>query len=196
MHSLLTDVLNDIPGNVGVMELVVLDVAVEYDVLKFGRILVDVDVVMLDVLGDGVLELIDADVVEDDDDVLKRVLCNIGVVELVVLDAEVKHDVLKFEGVLVDVDVVLLDVLGDGVLELIDADIVEDVDVLEEVLGNVGVVELVALDAGVKHDVLKFEGVLVDVDVVEPDVLGDEVHELVDADVVEDVDVLKRLLGN
>eukprot|EP00971_Amphidinium_carterae_P143757 2848534-Amphidinium_carterae.1 len=47
-------------------------------------------------------------------------------------------------------------------------------------------VQLVVIDVAVKHDVLKFEGVLVDVDVVEQDVLCNEVHELVDADVVED----------
>eukprot|EP00971_Amphidinium_carterae_P033111 651744-Amphidinium_carterae.1 len=139
------------------VELVVRDVAVERDVLEFEGVLVDVDVVELDALGDKVHELANADVV-DGDDVLEEVLGNVGVVELVVRDVAVEHDVLKFEGVLVDIDVVMLDALGNGVLELIDADVVEDVEVLKEVHCNVGVVELVALDAEVKRGVLKFEG--------------------------------------
>eukprot|EP00971_Amphidinium_carterae_P288389 5725397-Amphidinium_carterae.2 len=49
--------------------------------------------------------------------------------------------------------------------ELVNADVVEDVEVLKVVLGDLGVVELVvALDVAVNHDMLKFEGVLVDVD--------------------------------
>eukprot|EP00971_Amphidinium_carterae_P043391 853959-Amphidinium_carterae.1 len=51
------------------------------------------------------------------------------------------------DDVLSNVDVVELDVLGDGVHELVHADVVEDVDVLKEELSNIGVVELVvALD--------------------------------------------------
>eukprot|EP00971_Amphidinium_carterae_P044111 868043-Amphidinium_carterae.2 len=63
-----------------------------------------------------------------------------------------EHDVLKFEGVLVDVDVVELAVLGDDVPELVDAD---------DVLGHVGVVELVVLGAEVEDDVLAFGDELV-----------------------------------
>eukprot|EP00971_Amphidinium_carterae_P007760 153790-Amphidinium_carterae.1 len=55
-------------------------------------------------------------------------VCNVGVDVDDVVVLIFKHDELKLEGVLVDVDVVMLDALGDGVLELICADVVEDVD--------------------------------------------------------------------
>eukprot|EP00971_Amphidinium_carterae_P299334 5947237-Amphidinium_carterae.1 len=43
----------------------------------------------------------------------------------------------------------------------------------------------------------QLRGVFVDVDVVELDVLGDKVHELVDTDVVEEkFDELEEVLGN
>eukprot|EP00971_Amphidinium_carterae_P029237 575439-Amphidinium_carterae.1 len=54
-----------------------------------------------------------------------------------------KHGVVAFEDVLVDADAIKPNVLGGGVRELIDADVVEDVDVLKEVLSDVGVVEQV-----------------------------------------------------
>eukprot|EP00971_Amphidinium_carterae_P297967 5920774-Amphidinium_carterae.1 len=60
----------------------------------------------------------------------------------------------------------------------------ENVDVLEEVLGQVGVVELVVPDVKVEHDELILEDVLVNVDVVELGVLGDDTTEFIDADVV------------
>eukprot|EP00971_Amphidinium_carterae_P145602 2885692-Amphidinium_carterae.1 len=44
--------------------------------------------------------------------------------------------------VLNDID----DVSANRVVDVVDADVVEDVDVLEEVLGDVGVVELEVLD--------------------------------------------------
>mmetsp|Transcript_38287 Transcript_38287/g.88397 ORF Transcript_38287/g.88397 Transcript_38287/m.88397 type:complete len:104 (+) Transcript_38287:100-411(+) len=60
--------------------------------------------------------------------------------------------VLEFGDALVDVDAVKLDVLGDGVHDFVNAAVVEDIDVLKEVLSDFGVVELVALDVAVKHD--------------------------------------------
>eukprot|EP00971_Amphidinium_carterae_P175275 3474671-Amphidinium_carterae.3 len=74
------------------------------------------------------------------------------VVQLVVLDVEVEHDVLAFEDVFVDVDVVELNVLGDDIPELVDANVVQDVDVLEEVPGDVGIVELVVHAVQGEHD--------------------------------------------
>eukprot|EP00971_Amphidinium_carterae_P192141 3812286-Amphidinium_carterae.1 len=65
----------------------------------------------------------------------------------------------------VDVEV---DVLGDGMHELVNAAAVEDVDVLKEVLSDVGVVELVVPDVTMKYDVLIFGDVLVDVDAIKP----------------------------
>eukprot|EP00971_Amphidinium_carterae_P328292 6460086-Amphidinium_carterae.3 len=64
------------------------------------------------------------------------------------------------------------------------------------VLDDVGVAELVALDVGVEDDVLVLEDALVDIDGVELVVLGDDVHGLVDADVVDDVDVFEEVLGD
>eukprot|EP00971_Amphidinium_carterae_P161945 3210527-Amphidinium_carterae.1 len=98
-----------------------------------------------------------------------------------------KCSILTPSSVNVNVDVVEVEVLGDEVHELIDADVVEDVDVL--VLSDVG--KLVVLDVVMEYGVFKFEGVLVDVDVVELTVLGGEVHGLVDVDVMEDADVLE-----
>eukprot|EP00971_Amphidinium_carterae_P034026 669980-Amphidinium_carterae.2 len=148
-------------GDVGVMELAVLNVAVKHDVF---------------IIENGVLS-------------------DVGEVELVVLNVKVKHGVLRFEDVLVDAGAVKRDVLGDRAHELVNADL-EDVDVFDGMLGVVGVVELAVLNVAVEHDVLVFEDVLVDADAVKPNVLGDGVHELIDADVVEDVDVLKEVLSN
>eukprot|EP00971_Amphidinium_carterae_P299006 5940148-Amphidinium_carterae.1 len=61
------------------------------------------------------------------------------VVKLVVLDVEVDDEMLEFEDALVDVDVVEQVVLGSDVPELVDAGFVGNVDVLEEVLDDVGV---------------------------------------------------------
>eukprot|EP00971_Amphidinium_carterae_P095186 1883172-Amphidinium_carterae.1 len=92
-----------------------------------------------DVFGDDVQARVNADVVEEVG-VHEKVLGDVGVVELVVLDVEVEHDMLILEGeVLSNVDVVELDVLGEGVHELVPADVVEDVDVLKEELDKVGV---------------------------------------------------------
>eukprot|EP00971_Amphidinium_carterae_P136521 2704997-Amphidinium_carterae.1 len=51
--------------------------------------------------------------------------CTSGVLT-VVLNVEVEDDSLAFEGILIDVDVVKLDMLGDDALRLVDADVVED----------------------------------------------------------------------
>eukprot|EP00971_Amphidinium_carterae_P081780 1617771-Amphidinium_carterae.1 len=84
--------------------------------------------------------------------VLEEVLGDVGIAELVVLAVEVEYDVLVFDNMLVNVDVLDLavlgddaPVLGDDVSELLDADVVEDVDVHKEVLGKCGIVELVLL---------------------------------------------------
>eukprot|EP00971_Amphidinium_carterae_P339376 6477140-Amphidinium_carterae.1 len=131
-------------------------------------------------LGDGVPEIIDADVV-DDVDVLEcsAMLC----------------DALAFEDELVDLDVVELDMLGDDVPELINADVVE-VDVLKEVHGDVAAMELVVLGVKIKDNTLAFEDELVNVVVVKLDALDDDVPAFRDADVVEDVDVLVEVLGD
>eukprot|EP00971_Amphidinium_carterae_P254565 5053988-Amphidinium_carterae.1 len=187
------DVLKDVPSDVGVVELVVRVAAVKHGALAFEDVLVDVDAVKLNVYGDGVHRLVNADVVEDVD-VLKEVLSDNGVVELFVLDVAVEHGVLAFEDVLVDVDAVNLDIYGDCVHGLVN--VVEDVDVLKEVLSDVGVVELIVPDVAVKHGGLAFEDVLVDADAVNLNVYGDGVHGLVNADVREDVDVLKEVLSD
>eukprot|EP00971_Amphidinium_carterae_P102994 2038623-Amphidinium_carterae.1 len=102
-----------------------------------------------------------------------------------------------FEGVLVDVDIVELDVLRDDAPELVDADVMQDVEVLEDKLGHVGVVEQVVFGAGVADDVLVNGDELDDVDVVELEVLVfDAASELVDADVVREVVGLKEVLGD
>eukprot|EP00971_Amphidinium_carterae_P240310 4771058-Amphidinium_carterae.1 len=104
-------------------------------------------------------------------------------------------EVLSDVGILVDVDVVDLNVLWDNVPGLVDADVVEDADVLEEMLdGDVGVVELVVLDVEVVDDLLVLEGILVDVDVVDLNVLWGDVPGLVDANIIKNVDVLKEML--
>jgi len=84
----------------------------------------------------------------------------------------------------------------DEVHELVDAGVVEDVVLLKEALGDLGVVELVVPDVEVEHDALMFEDVLVDTDVIEQEMLDEEVHELVHAGVVGDVDVLEEAFGN
>eukprot|EP00971_Amphidinium_carterae_P240120 4767235-Amphidinium_carterae.1 len=104
--------------------------------------------------------------------------------------------VLEFGDALVDVDAVKLDVLGDGVHDFVSAAVVEGVDVLKEVLSGIGVVELAMPAVAVEHDVLIFGDVLVDVDAVKLDVPRDSVHELIDVDVVQDVDVLKEVLSD
>eukprot|EP00971_Amphidinium_carterae_P039078 768126-Amphidinium_carterae.1 len=142
------------------VELIVLDVEVVDDLLGFGDKLVDVDVGELVVLGGNVLELVNVDVVED--------------VEVLV---EV-FDVLTCEGVLVDVDAVEQGVLGSDVSELVDADVVKKGDLLEKLLGGVGVV---VLDVDAEDDLLVHEGVIVDADVHNPVVLRGDALELVDA---------------
>eukprot|EP00971_Amphidinium_carterae_P201215 3992926-Amphidinium_carterae.1 len=63
-----------------------------------------------------------------------------------------KHGVVACEDVLVDADGIKQDdVLRDSVRELIDADVVEDVDVLKKALSDVGVVEQVVPDVTMKH---------------------------------------------
>eukprot|EP00971_Amphidinium_carterae_P159168 3155570-Amphidinium_carterae.1 len=84
-----------------------------------GDVLVDVNAVRLDMLGD------------------------------VVLAVAVKHEVRMFEVVLTNVDAVKLDVLGDSVHELIDADVVQDVDVHADVVQDVDVLKEVLSDVGV-----------------------------------------------
>jgi len=106
------------------------------------------------------------------------------------LDAEAENDLPAPEGILVDVEAAGPDVLGDDVPELIHADVVEDLDVL--ILGDVVMVELVMLDAEVGNDLPVIEGILVDVDVVGLDVLGDDVPELIHADVGEDLECPRR----
>eukprot|EP00971_Amphidinium_carterae_P235979 4683495-Amphidinium_carterae.1 len=106
--------------------------------------------------------------------------------QLVVLGVELEDDALVFEDELADVDVGELDVLADVVPELVNnADVVGDVDVLEEEPGDVTAMQLVVLDE------------LADVDVGELDVLADNVPELVNnADVMGDVDVLEEKPGD
>eukprot|EP00971_Amphidinium_carterae_P348403 6490469-Amphidinium_carterae.1 len=149
------DVREDMLGNVGVVELVAANVPV------------DVDVVPLAVLGNDVPELCrlmpmtQKEVVTF---VLKEVLSDVGVVELVVLVVEVEGDLFVFEDVPVDIDVVTQAVLGDDVPELVDANVVKEVDALEEILGDVGVVELEVLAVEVEGDLFVFEDVPVDVE--------------------------------
>eukprot|EP00971_Amphidinium_carterae_P105750 2094332-Amphidinium_carterae.1 len=61
-------------------------------------------------------QLIDKCALVSDVDVLKEELKDVGAMELVVLDVEVEQDVLIFEGVLVDVDVVLVGVVYDALV--------------------------------------------------------------------------------
>eukprot|EP00971_Amphidinium_carterae_P149021 2954579-Amphidinium_carterae.1 len=86
------------------------------------------------------------------------------------------------EDVLVSVVVVTLAMLGDAVPELADADVVERVDVLREILGNIGVVDLVVYNVELVDDLRVFVDVFVDADVVTLVMLGDEVLEVVDAE--------------
>eukprot|EP00971_Amphidinium_carterae_P236469 4693193-Amphidinium_carterae.1 len=167
----------------------------DYNLLVLEGILVNVDVAGQDVV--GVLELVHADAVGDVD-VPEGMFGDVVVVELIVLHAEVGNALLVLGGILVDVDVDIsgLDVLGDDVFGLVHADVVEDVDVLKEMFGNVGVVELIVLDAEVGNDLLVLEGILFDVDVAGLDVHGGDVLRLVHAMVVEDIAVLKEILGD
>jgi len=140
--------------------------------------------VQLDVEDDELVELL-VDVEDEvDDEVEVYGLVLLGVDELLV---DVEDEELV--ELLVDVDVAGLDALGNNVPELIHADVVEDLDVPEEILCDVGV-ELVMLDAEVGNDLSVLEGILVDVDVAGLDVLEDDESELIHADVVEDLDVL------
>eukprot|EP00971_Amphidinium_carterae_P312471 6210340-Amphidinium_carterae.1 len=89
------------------------------------------------------------------------------------------------------------DVFSDDVHARVNADLLEDVGVHEEVRCDVGAVELVVLDVEVEHDMLIFEDdVPRNVDVIELDMLGDDVHALVNANVLEDVDVHKNILDD
>eukprot|EP00971_Amphidinium_carterae_P134760 2670524-Amphidinium_carterae.1 len=81
--------------DVGVVELVVLDVEVQDDVLVPGDVLVGANVIELVVLGGELLELSDLDLdVVGDAGVLEEMLGNVDVMKLVVLNEEVADDVL------------------------------------------------------------------------------------------------------
>eukprot|EP00971_Amphidinium_carterae_P018816 370636-Amphidinium_carterae.1 len=83
-------------------------------------------------------------------------------------------EVLAVRDVLVNVDVLDFIVFGDHVPELIDADVVEDVGAFIEVLGGIGIVDLAVLAVEV-DDGLVFNDVLVNVDVVDFIMFGDNV---------------------
>jgi len=121
-----------------------------------------------DVFGDDVQARVNADVVEEVG-VHEKVLGDVGVVELVVLDVEVEHDMLIFEDdVPRNVDVIELDMLGDDVHALVNANVLEDVDVHKNILDDVGVVELVvALDMLIGVDVEVVEAHMNTIDEVE-----------------------------
>eukprot|EP00971_Amphidinium_carterae_P065123 1290826-Amphidinium_carterae.1 len=72
--------------------------------------------------------------------------------------------------------------LGDAVPELADADVLERVDVLKEILGNIGIVDLVVYSVELVDDLRVFVDVFVDADVITLAMLGDEVLEVVDAE--------------
>eukprot|EP00971_Amphidinium_carterae_P312194 6205396-Amphidinium_carterae.1 len=143
------------------------------------EVLVEEDVVPLAVLGGEVLELVNANVVEFVD--VREEVLGSGRMELVVLAVEVEDALLVLEDVLVDDGVDTLVKHGSDASELVDANVVEDVDVHEEDLGDVGIVELVVLAVEVEDDLLVFED---EVEEVELDVL---VLVLVLVVVVEDV---------